>query len=202
MIGILDYGVGNVRSILNVYNSLDIKAEIIHNPDRLAFCSHIILPGVGSFDNAISLLEVKGFKNELYEQVILKKKPILGICVGMQILATKSEEGIREGLNYIEGQIVKLKTNKPMPHMGWNSIKIKKRIKILDGINELDKFYFLHSFYYAKSSDNNFIIATSEYENEITSIIGFNNIIGIQFHPEKSHKQGTIILENFYKKYQ
>lgn len=201
MIGILDYGVGNVRSIFNVYHSLDIKAEIIQNPDRLKICSHIILPGVGSFDNAMSLLEVKGFKNELYEQVIYKKKPILGICVGMQILASKSEEGVKEGLNYIEGQIVKLKANKPMPHMGWNTIKIKKKIKILDGINELDKFYFLHSFYYTKSGDNNFIIATSEYEHEITSIIGFNNVIGIQFHPEKSLKQGTIVLENFYKKY-
>ena len=144
MIGILDYGVGNVRSILNVYKSLDIKAEFIHNPDQLNICSHIVLPGVGSFDKAMSLLESKGFKNELYEQVIIKKKPILGICVGMQILASKSEEGVKEGLNFIEGQIVKINTNKPMPHMGWNSIKIKKKSKILDNIKDSDKFYFLH----------------------------------------------------------
>ena len=201
MIGILDYGVGNVRSILNVYNSLNIKAEIIHNPNQLIICSHIILPGVGSFDKAMSLLESKGFKNKLYEQVILKKKPILGICVGMQILASKSEEGVKEGLNFIEGKIVKLNTNKPMPHMGWNSIKIKKKSKILEDIKDIDKFYFLHSYYYKKSVDRDFIIATSEYEHEITSIIGLNNVIGIQFHPEKSHKQGTIILENFYKKF-
>lgn len=201
MIGILDYGVGNVRSILNVYNNLNIKAEIIHTPDRLTICSHIVLPGVGSFDKAISLLEFKGFKNELYKQVILKKKPILGICVGMQILASKSEEGLKEGLNFIKGQIVKLKTNKPLPHMGWNSIKIKKKSKILDGIKETEKFYFLHSFYYTGSNNEDFVIATSQYDHEITSVVGFDNIIGIQFHPEKSHQQGTMILKNFYKKY-
>jgi len=205
MIGIIGYGLGNVSAFANIYKKLDIPHNILKKPEDFEGVTKLILPGVGAFDHAINLFNDSGMREITEELVLNKSIPILGVCVGMQMMAETSEEGKCDGLGWIKGNVVKFKTYEldegaPMPHMGWNTISAESDHELLTGLQN-SRFYFLHSYYYKKSGDRDFIIATSEYEHEITSIIGFNNVIGIQFHPEKSHQQGTTILENFYKKF-
>ena len=198
MIGIIDYGIGNINAFYNIYKEKNINLKIISNTKDLdENIKKLILPGVGSFDNAISLLQEK----QLFKKIVdFTKNPdnkILGICVGMQILALKSLEGNLNGMELIDGKFEKLK-NKVLPHIGWNSIKIKNRINLFDGIDQNSYFYFLHSFALLNLKEQHKVCETFYGENFV-SAFKKDNIYGIQFHPEKSHLLGSKILLNFYK---
>ena len=201
MIAIINYGSGNVRAIGNVYDNLKIPYKIIDHPTILSDYSKIILPGVGSFDETMKMLNNSGFKEELNKVALIGQKPVLGICVGMQILANGSEEGSLSGLGWIPGRVKKFdKTtikNKPkLPHLGWNSIQVQQSFKIFEDIDKEEGFYFIHSYYFECSQHEN-ILATTKYGIDFSSAIVQGNIFGVQFHPEKSHRNGIRLLKNF-----
>ena len=194
---IVDYGIGNIKAFKNIYDKLNINVEIASKKEQFIDATHLILPGVGAFDWAISKLNESGLRKTLDILVLEKKIPILGVCVGMKIMATQSEEGLLNGLNWIKGKVLKLDKNKILPHMGWNNVELVTKSGLFNDIKKLE-FYFLHSFYY-KTEDDNHILTTSKYGSLFTSSIYNNNIFGTQFHPEKSHKSGIKVLENFLK---
>ena len=193
---ILDYGSGNVGSVNNLIKFLDYECIISNNPDEIEQSSHIILPGVGAFGAAMQKVKEKIPINKLEIEIFDKKKPFLGICVGMQLMAETSEEfGEHKGLGWIEGRVKKIKS-KILPHIGWNDLIIKKESKILKGLNEHKDFYFVNSFHF-DLKDKSLILAETEYEEKFCSVFQKNNIFGVQFHPEKSQKTGQILLRNF-----
>lgn len=194
MIGLINYGSGNISAIANILEKENIQHMIINKPRDLEYVKKIILPGVSSFDRTMELLDEKNFISELHNLVVEKKIPIMGICVGMQVLFEKSEEGSRSGLGWINGKVVKL-LNPKTPHMGWNSI-INVDHRITFNINSKEGFYFLHS-YKCVPSEKNVISIQSNYAEAINAMVIKDNIIGIQFHPEKSHLNGVQIFRNF-----
>jgi len=201
MIGIIDYGLGNIKAFDNIYKRLNISFKRVQIKTDLIDVDRIILPGVGAFDTAIENLQRSGLKEVLDELVLEKKIPILGICVGMQILAKSSDEGNLPGLSWIDAVVKmfdrsKLSNNMPLPHMGWNGIEIKKKNPLLKNIDSDSRFYFLHSYYFY-CNDQNDIVATANYGEEFTCIINHDNIYGVQCHPEKSHQKGIQLLKNF-----
>lgn len=203
MITIIDYGSGNISAIANIYEKLNISYLIAKNPDDVIGAKKIFLPGVGAFDETISKLDEIGFRSVLDKEVLENKVPILGICVGMQILAETSEEGSLKGLGYIKGHVKKLDATKldekpKLPHLGWNSIEIKRNSPLFNNIDPQKGFYFLHTYYF-ECSNNNDILSTTHYGNSFSSAINDNNIFGFQFHPEKSHSNGINLLHNFAK---
>lgn len=203
MIGIVNYGSGNIQAIKNIYNSLNIQTKIITDPSELKEADKLILPGVGAFDETMKQLIDSGLKEELDNLVLNHRVPILGICVGMQIMADSSEEGILNGLGWIKGEVKKfdisLFNQKPyLPHMGWNTIKPKKENPIFFNIDEELGFYFVHSYFFDCVNKQN-ILATSDYGIEFSSSVVNENIYGMQFHPEKSHSNGVKLLHNFSK---
>ena len=171
--------------------------NITSKKEQFIDATHLILPGVGAFDWAISKLNDSGLRETLDMLVLEKKIKILGVCVGMQIMATQSEEGSLSGLNWIKGKVLKLDKNIILPHMGWNNVKPLIKSDLFKDIENLE-FYFLHSYYF-KTDESNHALTTSQYGNIFTSTICNNNIFGTQFHPEKSHKNGIKVLENFIK---
>ena len=200
MIVVVDYGMGNLGSVIKSLNR--IKAEVIISTsiDDIKNASKIILPGVGHFANGMKRLREYGYLNILNKKVINDSIPILGICLGMQLFAKHSEEGNTKGLGWIDADVkrfkVKDKLKWKIPHMGWNSIKIKKKSPIIDGIYQDELFYFVHSYHMTCSNERD-ILSTTEYSYEFTSCIQRKNIYGTQFHPEKSHDKGLEILNNF-----
>ena len=194
---IVDYGIGNIKAFKNIYDKLNINVEIASKKEQFVNATHLILPGVGTFDWAMSKLNESSLRETLDGLVLEKKIPILGICVGMQIMASQSEEGVLSGLNWIEGKILKLDKDIILPHMGWNNVKLSNKSDLFNNIENFE-FYFLHSYYY-KTEDDKHILSMSKYGNSFTSAIYKENIFGTQFHPEKSHKNGIKILENFLK---
>ena len=197
MISIIDYGLGNVRAFSNIFSSLNINHKIVNNISDLNNSTKIILPGVGSFDWAMSKLKTSGFKNILDDMVLIQKIPILGICVGMQLMASNSEEGNLSGLGWINGEVKKISNNNEnliLPHMGWNTVELQKN-DLFKNIKD-PKFYFLHSYCFV-SNEKNSILGSTFYGRKFTSVIRKDNIYGIQFHPEKSHENGIYILKNF-----
>ena len=203
MITIVDYGLGNIRAFVNVYKRLNVNTKTAQRPEDLKDACKIILPGVGAFDYAMQMLNDSGMREELERQVIENKKPVIGICVGMQMLAKSSEEGVLPGLGWIDGtvkrfnpEMIPYKTR--LPHMGWNNIVPVNHNPLLEGFNEASRFYFLHSYYFVCNNEID-IIAKSEYGVKYASGINSSNIYGIQFHPEKSHSNGISLLYNFAK---
>lgn len=200
MIAIVDYGLGNVKAFANVYHGLNIPAAIAKNADDLKGAARIILPGVGAFDHAMKLLEKSGMKPLLDELVLGRRVPVLGICVGMQMLAGYSEEGSLPGLGWIEGEVRRFRTagnlNLQVPHMGWNSISPVMNDGLLRGLDGGALFYFLHSYYF-QCRHNQDILAVTEYGERFASAVCSGNIYGVQFHPEKSHQGGIQLLKNF-----
>lgn len=194
MIGLINYGSGNIGAIANILEKENIQYMIINKPNDLIKVKKIILPGVSAFDRTMELLEEKDFISELHNLVVKKKIPIMGICVGMQVLFEKSDEGTKSGFGWINGNVIKL-SNPKTPHMGWNSIT-KVDHRITKGIDFEEGFYFLHS-YKCIPSKKNVISIFSDYDEAISAIVIKDNIIGIQFHPEKSHSNGVQIFRNF-----
>ncbi|WP_139422909.1 MULTISPECIES: imidazole glycerol phosphate synthase subunit HisH [Chryseobacterium] len=202
MITILNYGVGNIQTFINIYKKLGISCNIAKDEGQLKKAEKIILPGVGHFDFAMKKLQESGMVESLNLLVLDSKLPILGVCVGMQMMTTSSEEGERRGLDWVSGEVLKMKNNAKersyvLPHLGWNTINIIKESPVLNNLDEKD-FYFLHS-YYVKCSNVENSIATTSYGEEFTSVIQKDNIFGIQCYPEKSHQAGIQFLENFAK---
>ena len=205
MITIVDYGLGNIRAFCNVYERLNIKAKTAHNATGLRDSEKIILPGVGAFDYAMTLLNASGMRDELEKQVLINKVPVIGVCVGMQILAGRSHEGVLPGLGWIDAEVRKLGVrdeesggwNKKisLPHMGWNDVVPVGKSPLFDGM-QAPRFYFLHSYYFSPGQSSQ-ILATTDYHGVFASAVRDGNIFGVQFHPEKSHQWGVRLLKNF-----
>ena len=201
MIALIDYGSGNVHAIANIYRRLNIPYNITCRPEELRLANKLIMPGVGDFDETMTLLAKMNIKSTLDELVLEKKIPILGVCVGMQILGENSEEGNLGGFGWIKGTIKKLdETKLPqkpyLPHMGWNSISPVRTSSLFDNINHENGFYFLHSYYFKCKNDED-ILATSFYGENFASAVNHENVYGFQFHPEKSHQNGVELFRNF-----
>ncbi len=201
MIGIIDYGSGNIHAIAAIYKNLNIKYEIINKPEDLDEIEKLILPGVGAFDATMQQLIDSGFRDKLNELVLKKGVPILGICVGLQVMGSGSEEGNMKGLGWIEGEVKKFNVkeinHKPkLPHMGWNKVCNLKNHPLFDGVDDDFGFYFVHSYYFECENQEN-RLTTSVYGKEFTSSIYDKHIFGMQFHPEKSHGNGVQLLKNF-----
>jgi len=196
---IIDYQMGNVRSVLRSFEKFTSNVIVSNNPEDLKTATHIVLPGVGSFTDGMNNLEKSGLITTLKEEVLQNKIPFLGICLGMQLLASIGYEGgEKEGLNLISGKIEKMipTANEPVPHVGWNEIHKKLDHPILKEISDGADFYFVHSYHFIPDNQKN-IVTTTPYLGEFVSIIAENNIIGVQFHPEKSQISGFKIIENF-----
>jgi glutamine amidotransferase len=201
MIAIINYGSGNLQAIANIFHKLNIAHKITNEKSVLLEADKLVLPGVGAFDEVMGQVNKSGLRDTLDEMVLHLKKPVIGICVGMQILAKSSDEGELEGLGWIDGVVKKMDTKnltfKPhLPHMGWNIAKPMRENQILKNIDIEKGFYFLHSYcFYCNNNDD--ILMTTEYGELITSAVNHNNIYGMQFHPEKSHYNGIQIFKNF-----
>lgn len=201
MIAIVDYGLGNVKAFAQVYYKLNIPAEVVKQPDDLKSAEKIILPGVGAFDHAMQLLDKSGLRHTLDECALKRRIPVLGICVGMQMLAESSEEGMLPGLGWIDGRVLKMNPSKLthktcFPHMGWNDVKPTINHALFKGLEENARFYFLHSYYFQTQHNEN-VIAVTDYGGLFTCAVNAGNIFGVQFHPEKSHHYGLQLLKNF-----
>lgn len=197
---IIDYGMGNLFSILKALQYMKIPAKISYKKKDIKNACGLILPGVGAFKDAMKEIHKRKLFNLIKEEVE-KGKAILGICLGFQLLFTESYEfGINNGFDFIKGQVIKFKKEKKVPHMGWNTIEIyKKNSKILRGIENNQYFYFVHSFF-ARTAENEVILAKTRYEyTEFISAVEKNKIFGVQFHPEKSGEKALLIYKNFFK---
>lgn len=200
MIIIVDYGMGNLGSILNMLKKIGAEARISSNPVEIGNADKLILPGVGSFDSGMKNLTEMNITPVLYEKVINRKTPFLGICLGMQLFTKKSEEGVLPGLGWIDAETKRFSFDSEqrlkIPHMGWNMITVKKESPLFKEMYLEPKYYFVHS-YHVICNDPNDILTTTYYGYDFVSSVQRGNIFGVQFHPEKSHKYGMKLLNNF-----
>ncbi len=206
LIKIIDLKCGNINSATNIFKFLGCEVEVVNNFENLNDASAIVIPGNGNF-NFLSNQFEKNNIEKLFNYVLVKKKPILGICIGLQIFFSNSSENdiFSKGLNFFNGNVEKLinqKKNKQflLPHIGWNNINIKKKSLLFSNINDDLSFYFLHS-YACKDYNNKYCIASSVYGEEFISVVEKDNIVGLQFHPEKSHDNGIMLITNWLKYY-
>ncbi len=201
MITIINYNAGNIKSIQNMLKRIGAKSVISSSAEEIAQAEKLILPGVGSFDYGMRNLQQSGLIEILNEKVISNKTPLLGICLGAQLLGNNSEEGIEKGLGWIDMDIVKFDKSKmneqlKIPHMSWNEVVISKKSMLMEGLEDEARFYFVHT-YHMQSKNENDVLTNSNYGYEFVSAVEKENIFGVQFHPEKSHKFGMRLLENF-----
>ncbi|MFZ1751848.1 MAG: imidazole glycerol phosphate synthase subunit HisH [Saprospiraceae bacterium] len=196
MYTIIDYGCGNVTSVRRAFRRLGIEAVLSDDPNIILKSKKIILPGVGHFREGMNQLAKRKLIDVLNEAVIEQKIPVLGICLGMQLMTNHSEEGDVQGLGWIDASTKKISTDLRVPHVGWNTVDIAQKSMLLDGINSSDQFYFVHS-YAVHCQDKAAIIGLTEYGEVFTSVFSKDNIYATQFHPEKSHDQGLKIIKNF-----
>lgn len=201
MIVIIDYGVGNINAFVNIYKSIGVDVKIAKSTLGLANATKLILPGVGHFDYAMDRFNTSGMVEVVTDLVINKKIPVLGICVGMQMLAKSSEEGLLLGLGWVDATVKKidssmLKQTTRLPHMGWNDIQVSTNNPLLLKLENKARFYFLHSYYFQCNNYED-SIAITNYGSKFSCAVNHNNIYGVQFHPEKSHHFGIQLLENF-----
>ena len=203
MIAIVDFGLGNIKAFANIYKRLDIPCYFADTADKLKQAEKIILPGVGAFDYAMTRLNDSGMRETLNQLVMSEGIPLLGVCVGMQIMGNSSEEGELEGLGWIPGKVKKITLAGeaqaealPLPHMGWNNILIEKNDPLFAGLETDPRFYFLHSYYFDCANEDS-SIASTEYGFKFSCIVKSGNMTGVQCHPEKSHGNGVMILKNF-----
>lgn len=192
---------GNIAAFLNAYKSLNIPARSVKTSNELKDADKIILPGVGSFDHAMNLLNNSGMRDELDKKVLEQKTPVLGICVGMQLLARSSEEGSMSGLGYISGEVKHLRSRASekslrLPHMGWNDVQPYNACKLFNDFEESPRFYFLHSYYFDCDQQSD-VGGLANYVFDFCCAVHSDNIFGVQFHPEKSHHYGQQLLKNF-----
>jgi imidazole glycerol-phosphate synthase subunit HisH len=200
-ITIVDYGLGNLGSVMNMVKHVGAKAIITSDPGEILRAEKLLLSGVGAFDKGMENIIALGFRSLLDEKVMQEKVPVLGICLGMQLLTKRSEEGSLDGFGWIDAETVRFDFSKDgsplkVPHMGWNEIRTKKESRLLAGLDEDARFYFVHSYHLA-CRDEADILATTVYGYEFTSAVQKGNILGTQFHPEKSHRFGMQVLKNF-----
>jgi imidazole glycerol-phosphate synthase subunit HisH len=205
MITIVDYGAGNLFSIQNMFKKIGVDAVIATDELSIENAEKLVLPGVGSFDTCAEKLQQSGLHNALNKKVIENKIPVLGICVGMQLMTAGSEEGVLPGLGWIKGKTVKfrpelLPIDFKIPHMGWRDVELKRSSRLFDNMYMEPRFYFVHSYYVLPEDDND-VLVYAKYGHMFPAAIEHNNITGVQFHPEKSHKYGMKLLENFVKHY-
>ena len=200
MIGLLDYGLGNISAFENIYKRLNIKTLRVDCRSKVDKAAGLILPGVGSFDWAMTAFRESGLIDSVCRAVQVRKTPVLGVCVGMQMMAPESEEGRLAGLGWIPGKVKKFSSPNsssafPLPHMGWNSVQPVPAAKLFSGIAD-PKFYFLHSYHFCPE-DPKHAVGKTEYGGEFVSAIRDEHIWATQFHPEKSHNYGAALLKNF-----
>ena len=201
MITIVDYGLGNVQAIANIYTRLNIPVRAARSRADLDDAKKIVLPGVGAFDWAMARLNDSGMRERLDQLVMEERSDVIGICVGMQMLAGRSDEGGLPGLGWIDADVrifdEKLFTGRThLPHMGWNDVTPRSADGLFEGLGSGARFYFLHSYYFAPGHDKD-ALATTDYNGPFVSSVRCGNVYGVQFHPEKSHQWGIRLLKNF-----
>jgi len=201
VITIVDYGLGNIQAIANIYRRLDIQVTTAQDAATLAQAQRIVLPGVGAFDWAMSRLDASGMRDTLDRLVLQDKRPVIGICVGMQMLARRSEEGSAPGLGWIDASVRLFDDSRfvgptHLPHMGWNDVAPRGADPLFAGLEHDARFYFLHSYYFEPHVQAD-ALATTDYGGEFCCAVRHGNVMGVQFHPEKSHQWGIRLLKNF-----
>lgn len=201
-IGVIDYGVGNVGSIRNMLRRVGALADIISEPEELAKADRAILPGIGHFSHGMSLLEAKEWPSAIQHFVRTKARPFLGICLGMQLMARRSEEGEGKGLNLIDGDVCyfapdRMKLLLPVPHMGWASVTPKGKGTLFRDLPQASRFYFVHSLHMTVDPKSKVIAGMANYGYPFVCAVEQDNLFGVQFHPEKSHVYGMSLLDNF-----
>lgn len=202
MIMLVDYGVGNIQAFMTLFKRLGLSAQRVQTPQELEGATRLVLPGVGHFDHAMQQLNDSGLRPALEELVLGQHVPVVGVCVGMQMLAGGSDEGVLPGLNWIPGRVRAFATHSssghlPMPHMGWNDLQPRTGAKLFAaGFDEAPQFYFLHSYYF-DAQDKADVAATAHYGFDFDAVVSRGHIHGVQCHPEKSHHWGAQLLKNF-----
>lgn len=200
MISVVDYGVANLGSMVNMLRKVGAAAKLVATPGELAEATRIVLPGIGAFDHGMAALEERGFIDTLRDKALLQRVPLLGVCLGMQMLGLGSEEGSRPGLGLIQMHCKRLRPSEGgrlrVPHMGWNTLVPRRASPLLEGLDAESRFYFVHS-YHAVCEREEDVLATSRYGMDFVAVVEHGNVRGVQFHPEKSHRYGLALLRNF-----
>jgi glutamine amidotransferase len=203
MIVIVDYGMGNLGSVKNMFKKVGQEAIISSDIEIIKNAKKLLLPGVGSFDNGMKRLKETGLDKILYKKAVVEKTPILGICLGMQLLTKRSEEGVLDGLGFVAAEVKKFcfsQSGLKIPHMGWNIAHENKESKLLVDMPEEKRFYFVHS-YYVSCTNKDDVLTSTHYGRDFVSSFESGNILGAQFHPEKSHRFGMQLFKNFVENY-
>ncbi|EAY29763.1 imidazole glycerol phosphate synthase subunit HisH [Microscilla marina] len=200
MITIIDYGIGNLGSVFNMFKKIGAKAKVTSNLSEIEQAEKLLLPGVGAFDKAMTKINEGRLREVLDYKALEQKVPLLGICLGMQLLTESSEEGKIPGLGWIPAKTIAFKkeNNLKVPHMGWNEVKVAQECPLVKDLPEEPRFYFVHS-YYVQCDHNENVLLKTHYAHNFDSAIWKDNIYGAQFHPEKSHKFGMKLFDNFDK---
>lgn len=200
MISILSYGCGNISSIANMLRVLNIETRVIETSEQILEAGKLILPGVGAFDYGMARLHEAGLVDALNEVACHKQIPVLGICLGMQLMCRMSEEGTRPGLGWIDAEVKRFtfpeQQNLKVPHMGWNNLKISRENPVVVPEDERQRFYFVHS-YFVGCNDDDDVLATAHYGHDFVAAFNKGNLFGVQFHPEKSHRYGLALMKRF-----